>query len=83
MVDYEPGVMWLHRGELNAAQEIVRKLKTNYMGTEFGGMMDDIFVNIMKADRELAIMTEKKNKDIYDSVMNEGLHLAGGDNGNI
>jgi hypothetical protein len=67
-IDYEPGPMWLHRGELSVAQEIVRKLRGAYPETAFGAMMHDVFKMILDADVELAAMTERKNVAMYEEL---------------
>jgi hypothetical protein len=74
-IDYEPGPMWLHRGELGVAQEVVRKLKGMYEETVFGSMMRDLFTMMLEADTELAAMTERKNKLMYDELSQ---HLEAG-----
>lgn len=71
VINYEPGSMVLHRGELTVAQDIVRKLRELYRGTDFGNMINDIFYDITAADKELTKMTDEKNRELIAAFKRE------------
>jgi len=63
--DLEPNVIWWHKGHVQVASEIVKKLRTLYAGSEAGKLFDEIFFKMNAADAEMTKMANDKNEQLW------------------